>query len=250
MRDATQIARPDPAALDYTALGHADLVNLVLQRSEIIDDERQPGAIIRAWVAGDSAPLDALVETKGAVLAQRAAQIIRTEFEAMLPVLDALQPRRIADIGCGYGFFDLFAFHRFGADLLLVDVERTDRRHFGFEDEAAGYADLGTARAFLTANGVPAARIATWNPGRDDLPAARAAKADLAVSFLACGFHFPVDMYLPFFRFGVAPGGAVILDLRGGKVQENNRMLRKLGRVEVLARGKGRQRVLVRKGRK
>ena len=179
--------------------------------------------------------------------AQRAAQVIRTEFEALQPVFDRIQPRRIADIGCGYGFFDLFAHHRYGCELLLVDVERNEHRHFGFEQEGAAYTSLQTARNFLLANGVPADAVATWNPETEEPGAFD--KVDLAVSFLACGYHFPVDMYLPFFRFGIAPGGAVILDLRARQFQENKRQLAKLGTVQVLSQGAGRKRVLLLKGR-
>ena len=130
----------------------------------------------------------------------------------------------------------------------MIDIESNDHRHFGFEEEAAAYTSLQTARNFLQSNGVPAPRITTWNPEKDDLE--EGVKPDLAVSFLSCGYHFPVDMYMPFFRFGIAPGGTVILDLRGAAFQENKRVLSKLGRVEVIAQGKGRKRVLVRKGKK
>jgi len=248
MNMAQHISDLDPTRLDYAMLGHEDLLNIVLQRSEILDDVRSPGDMIRAWVKGDTAPLDAIVREKGAVLAQRAAQVIGDEFEALRPVLDRLQPGRIADIGCGYGFFDLFAHHRFGCDVLLIDVEQNERRHFGFEEEAAAYTNLQTAKRFLCKNGVTDQMVTTWNPEKDD-PDEEAEKVDLAVSFLSCGFHFPVDMYMPFFRFGVAPGGAIILDLRAPQFQENKRMLQKLGSVRVLSQGGGRKRVLVRKGR-
>ena len=243
-----QIPQVEPSALDYSMLAHSDLVNIVLQRSEVLHDIRNPGQVIRSWVDGDPAPLDEIVQTKGVVLAQRAAQMIRTEFESLQPTLDRLKPTKIADIGCGYGFFDLFAHHRYGADLLLIDIEDNEHRHFGFEDEAAGYTSLQTAKQFLRANKVPPASLSTWNPEQEDAPEAE--KVDLAVSFLSCGFHFPVDMYMPFFRFGIAPGGAVILDLRANQFQENKRILKKLGRVDVLSQGNGRKRVLVRKGRK
>jgi len=236
-----------PASLDYSVLSHDDLVNIVLQRSEVLNDMRNPGDVIRAWADGDSGPLDAVVSEKGAVLAQRAVQLIRAEFEALRPVLDRIAPKRIADIGCGYAVFDLYAHSRYGCDLMLIDVEENERRHFGFEEEAAAYTSLDTAQRFLIANGVPAGQVATWNPELNE-PDEAAEKVDLAVSFLSCGFHFPVDMYMPFFRFGVAPGGSVILDLRAYQFQESKRMLRKLGSVQVLSEGHRRKRVLLRKG--
>ena len=236
----------DPSGLDYSMFTHRDLVNIVLQRSEVLSDIKSPGAVIRAWIAGDEAPLDDIVSTKGAVLAQRAARVIGQEFAQILLRLRYIAPSSIADIGCGYAFFGLYAYHALDCDLLLIDVEQNEHRHFGFEEEAAAYSNLTHARDFLIANGVPADRVRTWNPEEQDLDEAR--KVRLAVSFLACGFHFPVDMYMPFFRFGVEPGGKVMLDLRGKQFQENKRILQKLGRVEVLTQGGGRKRVLVHKG--
>ena len=238
----------DPSGFDYSMLTHRDLVNIVLQRSEVLSDVRSPGAVIRAWIAGDEAPLDEIVATKGVVLAQRAARVIGQEFAQILPRLRYIAPPSIADIGCGYAFFGLFAHHALDCDLLLIDVERNDRRHFGFEEEAAAYSDLNHARAFLIANGVPPNRVRCWNPEEQDLDEAQ--KVRMAVSFLACGFHFPVDMYMPFFRFGVEPGGKVMLDLRAKHFQDNKRTLQTLGRVELLSQGGGRKRVIVHKGQR
>ncbi len=235
-----------PAESDFSALGHDDLANIVLQRSGIIDELPNPGRVIRAWHRGDHGPLDEVVQQYGTELAKRAAAAILVEFEALRPILDWVRPRLIADIGAGYGFFDLFVHRRYGSKLLLIDVESNERRHFGFAEEAAAYTSLQTARVFLVANGVPADNIATWNPEEQDLETEQ--KADLAVSFLSCGFHFPVDMYLPFFRFGVAPGGRIILDLRGGRFQQSIELLAKLGDVQVLAKGNRRKQVIVRKG--
>ncbi|MCG6901196.1 MAG: class I SAM-dependent methyltransferase [Rhodobacter sp.] len=244
---AARIPDPDAAELDFSMLSHDDLVNIVLQRSEVLSDVRQPAAVIRNWEAGDPARLDSVVQDKGRVLAERAANVIREEFEALMPVLDAIRPKSIADIGCGYAFFDLYAYRRYASRLLLVDVEENERRHFGFDEEAAAYTSLEIAHKFLTANGVPTESVSTWNPEIED--PGETEKVDLAVSFLSCGFHFPVDMYMPFFRFGVVPGGSIILDLRGQAFQENRRTLMSLGKVEVLSKGGGRRRVLVRKGR-
>jgi len=239
--------RLDAEHLNYSMFSHGDLLNVILQRSEILWDVPNPGRLIRAWQSGEPKALEELVQERGTELAARAVAQIRLEFEALLPVLGAVSPRYLADIGCGYAFFDLFAHRDFDCDLLLVDVEDNDRRHFGYHDEAAAYASLDIARAFLEGNGVPMDRIATWNPQNEEASGER--KIDLAVSLLSCGFHYPVDMYLPFFRYGLTRNGAVILDLRAAKFKSSVNALRRLGRVEEVSRGRDRVRVILRKGR-
>lgn len=238
----------DPSALDYSMFSHEDLANIVLQRSEVLHDEVRPGDIIRDWEAGDASRLNAAVEARGIIFAQRAVRGIQTEFEKLKPILDRLAPEKIADIGCGYAFFDLFAQARYDSELLLIDIEQAEYRHFGFEDEAAAYTNLTSAREFLESNGVPAAQITTWNPDREDMRDDE--KPDLCVSFLACGFHFPVDMYMPFFRFGIEPGGTILLDLRAHNFQDSKRTLARLGAVEEIDRIKNRRRIRIRKGRR
>ena len=235
----------DPAALDFSMFSRDDLVNLALQRSEVLAEVPRYGQLIRAWERGNHAPLEAQVGRMGVRVARQAARIIGREFDSLIPAIDPLQPGRVADIGCGYAIFDLFAYRRYGCSLLLIDLEETEHRHFGFETEGAAYTSLATARKFLAANGVPDAKVTVWNPDRGDLP--EATRVDLAVSFLSCGFHFPVDMYLPFFRFAVRSGGAIVLDLRAGRAPAAVQQLRRIGKLSTLAREPGLRRVLVEK---
>jgi SAM-dependent methyltransferase len=235
----------DPDALDYSMFSADDLVNLVLQRSDVLFDVPNRGRLIRQWEAGDVDGLNAKVAENGLTYARRAARIIKAEFEQLRPLLDPFRPGRIADIGCGYAIFDLFAYHAWASHLLLIDIEDTEQRHFGFQDEGAAYTSLPTAQAFLAANGVPPDRVTTWNPEQADL--ADDAPVDLAVSLLSCGFHYPVDMYMPFFRFGVRPGGVIVLDLRAGKSQAIRDRLKPLGRLKVLSEQGGVRRVMIRR---
>ena len=227
-----EACRPEIADLDLSALAPGDLVNLILQRSEVMFDIPRSGRIIRAWNAGDDGPINAVVADKGAEIARRAAAVIHAEYQALRPVLDEIAPGAIADIGCGYAFFDLFAARDYGCDVTLIDLETNTRRHFGFRDEGAAYSSLSVARALLVANGVSTTRIATLNPGRDDVLSAP--EADLAVSFLSCGFHYPVDLYLEFFRKVVAPDGTILLDLRAATADAQLAALTPFGTVTDL----------------
>ena len=218
------------AALDVSMFSRGDLLNLILQRSEVLYDVPAPGRLIKAWSGGNSAPLEAEVDRLGSEIARRAFAVIAAEFEAMRPVLGHLAPKRIADIGCGYGLADLLFHRATGAEIVLIDTEENAHRHFGFQDEGAAYADLAKARAFLEANGVDGAAIRTVNPSRESLSSVR--KVHLAVSLLSCGFHFPVSTYSEFFDQQVTKTGAVILTLR--KRFDELAALARLGRITIL----------------
>ncbi|MEX5727227.1 SAM-dependent methyltransferase [Rhodovulum iodosum] len=235
----------DPATLDLSMFGPADMVNFVLQRSEIVSDVPNSGRIIKDWSSGDTAAIDHIVAERGARIARDAARVIGDEFSELRPVLDRAPPGRIADIGCGYALFDLFAARAYGSDLLLIDIEENDHRHFGFKSEGAAYADLARARRFLTANGVADGAIETLNPREADVLTSR--PVDLAVSFLSCGFHFPVDVYMPYFRENVAKGGRILLDVRMKSYEPQAARLAELGTLSVLDETRKKRRVLVEK---
>lgn len=236
---------PAIRALDFSALGRGDLVNLILQRSEIIyDDPRTPPAI-KAWFAGDEAPLEALVDEYHDRLAPRAAAVILLEFNLLRPELDAIAPTRLADIGCGYALFPLLAAKTYGCELLLIDLEQNEARHFGFEEVGAAYSSLSVARRLLEDNGIAADRITTVNPERDDVLAQ--GEVDLAVSFLSCGFHYPIDTYVPFFRERLTDGGCAIFDLRRRTAREQIKSVRPLGALRDLPPPPKARRILLRR---
>lgn len=232
--------------VDLSCLTDEDLANLVLQRSEVLHDVPRAGQVIRAWEGGDAGPLQAQIARLGTEIARRAARLIAGEYALLQPLLHELAPRRVADIGCGYAFFDLFLARDLDADVLLIDLESNDRRHFGFREEGAAYSSLARARQILRDNRVAAGRIRTLNP-RDTAPET-AGPVDLAVSFLSSGFHYPVDAYLPFLDRALAPGGAAIFDLRQSTAAEQADRLAAFGTLSDLPAPPKSRRVLLRKG--
>ena len=218
--------------LDVSEFDQSDLINIILQRSEILFDRARHGQVVRAWTNGDGGPIQAEVDRLGPELAHRAAGVIRAEYRALMPLLKKLAPKRIADIGCGYAFFDLFVAQDFNAELVLIDLESNDQRHFGFEQEGAAYSSLARAREFLVSNGVPDARITTLNP-TEETPE-NVNPVDLVVSFLSCGFHYPVDSYLPFLDKALLPGGTAIFDLRGNTAKTQVKALERFGTLTYL----------------
>lgn len=235
-------------ALDIAAFGDRDVVNLIMQRSEIIGDAEGAGRIVKDWSGGNEAPVMALVDSMGDVLIRRAAAVIWLEYQMLKPVLAEIAPKAIADIGCGYAIFDLFAWRDHPCNLVLIDLEESESRHFGYKDSGAAYSNLDVARKFLTDNGVKKTQITCINPGAKDLSKTR--RVDLAVSFLSCGFHYPVDTYMPYFRSNLTKSGAVILDVRQRRARLAGELLSELGTVSVLgeaAEGNAR-RLMMRKG--
>lgn len=220
-------------ALDTSAFGTGDVLNLILQRSEIIRDQPQPNRYIRSWTQGDDAPLMALIETLGAQeIVERAAAFILLEYLELKPVFDRAPPRKVADIGCGYALFDLFLAQDFGCDLVLIDLEQNDQRHFGFERKGAAYSNLAVARRFLTDNGLQDVSIQTLNPKDASIDAVH--DLDFAFSFISCGFHYPWNTYRDFFETALRKNGSVILDVRRRKSEAARAEMADLGRVEVI----------------
>lgn len=242
---AAEAEDPVVAGLNLDCLDRGDMANLILQRSEVMFDRPRSGQVIRAWETGDMAPMEAEIDRLGQGVARRAAGVIHAEFRAIAPLLRELAPKRVADIGCGYAFFDLFLARDLQAEVVLIDLESSDDRHFGFKSEGAGYSSLARARELLLANGVLDTQITTLNP-RVTVPES-IAPVDLVVSFLSCGFHYPVDMYLPFLDTALAPGGAAIFDLRAQTASAQAAALAQFGTLTDLEAPAKARRVLLRK---
>lgn len=242
---AKEAADPAIAALDLSCLDRGDLINIILQRSEVMFDRPRSGQVIRAWGEGDMAPMEAEVDRLGDQIARRAAGVIHAEYRAIAPLLQELAPKRVADIGCGYAFFDLFVAKDLKSDVVLIDLESNEHRHFGFKSEGAAYSSLARATELLRANGVLAKQISTINP-RDKAPET-IKPVDLAVSFLSCGFHYPVDLYLPFLDKVLVPNGAAIFDLRESTAEAQAAALSQFGTLTDLVAPPKARRVLLRK---
>lgn len=221
--------------LDSSAFSERDTINLILQRSEIIQDQPRPGRYIRSWTQGDTAPLTKLIARLGThELVKRAAAFILLEYLELKPLFDEKPPRNIADIGCGYALFNLFLAQDFGSDLVLIDLEHNEHKHFGFKREGAAYSNLDVARRFLVDNGIKDSSITTINPKEADLNDVH--DLDYAFSFISCGFHYPWTAYQFLFEKVVDADGTVILDIRRGKSPAAREEMSVLGQVDILGK--------------
>ncbi len=226
---ATEVEKPAIRALDLSMFDRQDLVNMILQRSEILYDLPRSGRVIRDWNNGDDTAIFAQVDRLGDEIAYRTAAVIHEEYQDLAPLLKRLAPKSIVDIGCGYAFFDLFLARDSGAKMLLIDLESNERRHFGFKKEGAAYSSLEKAKEMLLANKIPKKNVRTLNPEKED--PVQSGQADLVASFLSCGFHYPVSLYGTYFTECVSDGGHVIVDLREATASKQRKDLEGFGLV-------------------
>ncbi len=204
---------PQITELETDTLDDSDVLNLILQRSEIIRDQENYNRYIKAWTRGEDAPILDLINRMGRdTLIRRAGAFIHLEFEQLRPVFDKKAPDYVADIGCGYALFDMFLAKEYGSKLALIDLESNDNRHFGFKESGAAYSNLTSAKTLLKANGITSSKVKTYNPETDDL--SKIKELDYAFSFISCGYHYPLSTYDQFFKNSVAEDGRIIVDIR------------------------------------
>lgn len=214
--------------VDFSMFDDADVANLILQRSEVGDANQE----IRDWMDGDDAPLLQYAQQNRDSVLNEALEVARRECEFFVEATDDPKPKNIADIGCGYGFADLFLYRRYKSGITLIDIEESKDRHFGFSKSGSGYANLEKAQAFLTKNGVPKNKITLVNPNKKKV--AGIGKVDLTISLASCGFHYPIATYDKFFSKQISKGGAIVLDIRKGSGGIAD--MKSFGTVEVLAK--------------
>jgi len=145
-------------------------------------------------------------------------QSIEDDYESIREYLPA-KAETIWDIGCGIAGIDVRLYHRYANPLVyLTDYSRVDGKIFyNFHEQTAVYNNLGAAVDLLTANGV------MWEDIRlDDLGTSRRVRpmhADIVISLLSCGFHYPVAMYFDEILERTSTGSVLILDIRKGVKQ-------------------------------
>ena len=226
---------PQITGLETDTLDDNDVLNLILQRSEIIRDQEKYNRYIKAWTRGDDAPiLDLINRMSRDTLIRRAAAFIYLEFEQLRPYFDKKAPKYVADIGCGYALFDMFLAKEYDSKLALIDLETNENRHFGFKDSGAAYSSLANTETFLKANGVKKSKLKTYNPEKDDLSGIK--KLDYAFSFISCGYHYPLSTYDTFFRENVAKKGQIIVDIRSHTLADTMLEMSDLGFTRALVK--------------
>lgn len=246
--DDIRTYRDDPkiADLDFSMMSEADLANLALQRWDVLYDvPRFRVRVFGAWTKGNPDPLKNVVQDMGDEIAYRAAASVYAEYLAMRPTLKELAPKVIADIGCGYALFDLFAAQDLDTSLVLIDIEENQNTHFAFAQEASAYSNLAATSDFLQANGVAHDKVQTINPNH--VPLDTVGTVDFACSWISCGFHYPLATYDTFFRDQVESRGSIAVDINPDQLESECHELARYGAVKELWRNNAVVRCMVTK---
>jgi hypothetical protein len=125
---------------------------------------------------------------------------------------------RILDIGAGMAGIDLKLYNHYGKkpELHLLDYSTCDSSvYYGYQQEASRYSDLSLAAQFLQLNGVDKKKIGL----HDVAKWLKIINAEIIISLISCGFHYPSKMYLDYIK--TCKKGIVILDIRKGTNQMN-----------------------------
>lgn len=133
------------------------------------------------------------------------------DFKAVLPHIKT-PPENILDIGAGMGGVDVLLFKHFGGtpDLVLLDADKVDAEiSYGFSARASVYSKKSEVKEFLIGNGVPRKKFNLVKNFPDP-----SHKFDLITSFISCGFHYPLSVYMSNIIKGIKPEGVLILDIR------------------------------------
>lgn len=144
---------------------------------------------------------------------------IRAEFgQEITEMLNAagFVPRRCVDIGCGVGVADVLLCKKTKAKIWLIDKDgEPNSAKYGFTNKISHYHSWDLIKQMMNENEVPENKgVYVSASNSDEMP--KDIKADLIFSFLSCGYHYPVDVYLPWVIKALDRNGAAVLDVRDG----------------------------------
>ena len=145
-------------SLNTSMLSNADVRNLALQRTgslkgiTVFGKRFSPSYYL--WSKfGSNILLDVEVSFRRGKITRIALDEIECEIQQIWEKISDTNVSAIMDIGCGLGMIDvMFGLTGKVSKIALVDIETSDRKHHGFEDEGAGYNSLDTTSKFVLAN--------------------------------------------------------------------------------------------------
>lgn len=134
------------------------------------------------------------------------------QLEAFLPA----QIHNSLDIGCGLAGFDVLLWRKYHGFMYLLDRDAFEKKPvYGFGESPSAYCKFDQVEEMMRANDVFKLDFETILSVFEMIPT-----VDLVTSFIAWGFHFPVDVYLSEVARVLRPGGRLIIDIRRGTYTE------------------------------
>jgi hypothetical protein len=239
--------------MNIESLNTQDIVNLALQRTSSlvlvpVFGKRKVSPSYYLWTKfGNDFLLRAEAKYRRHAIMSISEQEIRTEISRLVKPLSGQKINSLASIGPGLGIEVVELAKALPiSEVLLIDIEENNRFHHGFEAEGAGYNDLAVTKNFIEVNLDRNLEYRQINPLGNDILQQHRNKYDLIVSLISCGFHYPAETYLQFFKDNIAGDGCIILDLRVG---EDHSVFLDVFDTELIEMTEKYQRVLCRKKR-
>ena len=151
---------------------------------------------------------------------------MENEYNQLKPFLPT-SIKNVLDIGCGMGGIDTFLYRDYKPRITFLDRDGIDKKIvYGYHGTSSKYNLLSETKKFVEAQGVRGASYI--NIDQEPFPEQ---EFDLAVSFLAMGYHFPFDTHKPNAK-------SLIADIRDGQPI--------LKTWEIIYRGENYRRILCR----
>jgi len=130
--------------------------------------------------------------------------------------LKDMRPENVLDIGAGIGRASVWLFKKYGwdcADYFLVDGDSGNKQFEGIRKNSREYYNnWDCAHTFCEANGIDVYHRMCVDP---EVLYSIDKKFDLIYSFLAFGFHWPIDMYMDDLYHLCKKNTILIFGLRG-----------------------------------
>jgi hypothetical protein len=174
---------------------------------------------------------------------------MESEYQSIKPWLPE-KVETILDIGCGVGGINVLLYRHYQFDhnikFFMLDKTRLNpKMYYGFKSAGAFYNSLGITQNLLEENEIPRMNIQLIE-ATPDFQIPFAFQADLVISLISWGFHYPVSTYLQPVYDHMASGAHLILDIRKGTDGESE--LRQLFTdINPISESKTKTRVLIKK---
>ena len=126
---------------------------------------------------------------------------------------------KILDVGCGIAGIDIFLYNHYSLNNIsfyLLDQSKVDKTiNYGFGQHGEFYNSLLVARETMIINGVPEVNINLLEANEsNEIPMQES--ANLVLSLISWGFHYPVSTYLNNVYKILCDKGILIIDIRKG----------------------------------